>query len=293
MANPILDCQHLVKRYPPKTVLRDLTLALEPGMVVGLLGKNASGKTTFIKCALGLVRPDSGTASLLGENAWTLSEAAKARLGYVPQNIVLHAWMRVRQTIDYVASFYPRWNHMLIDDLAKRWELPLESRVGPLSVGQKQKLAILLSLGHEPELLVFDEPAASLDPIARRDFLTALIDVAADAHRAILYSTHITADLERAASHVAILKDGAVAYFGALDALKDQVKRLHITAAGPIPPDFALPGMLNRQISGNETRISLLNVTPELLANLRRDLPATIEVEDLNLDDIFLEMHRA
>jgi len=293
MASPILDCQHLSKRYASKTVLRDLSLTLEPGTVVGLLGKNGSGKTTFIKIALGLVRPDSGTASLLDEPAWTLSADAKARLGYVPQTIQLYSWMKVRHMIDYTASFYPRWNHALIDSLAKRWELPLESRVGPLSVGQLQKLGILLSLGHEPDLLVLDEPAAALDPMARRDFLAALLEIAADVHRTILFSTHITADLERVASHVAILKDGAVAYFGALDALKDQVKRLHITAAGLFPSAFALPNTLSQQISGNEARISLLGVTPELLATLQRDLSATIEVEDLNLDDIFLEMHHA
>jgi ABC-2 type transport system ATP-binding protein len=259
--------------------------------VLGLLGTNGSGKTTMIKCALGLVRPQSGEARLLGEPAWTLSAEAKARIGYVPQVISLYPWMKVRHMIDYTASFYPRWKHGFINDLLARWELPGDSRAGTLSAGQLQKLAILLALGHEPELLVLDEPAAALDPVARREFLSALLDIAADARRTILFSTHITADLERVAGHVAILKEGVVAYFGTLDDLKDQVKRLHITAARPFPASFALADTLDQQISGNQARISLLHVTPELVANLQRELSATVEVENLNLDDIFLELH--
>src|ERR1035438_9781627 len=109
MTSPIFDCQHITKSYGKKTVLRDLSLALEPGTVVGLLGKNGSGKTTLIKCALGLVRPDSGTVNLFDESVWTLSAQAKARLGYVPQTVVLYPWLKVQQMIDYTASFYPRW----------------------------------------------------------------------------------------------------------------------------------------------------------------------------------------
>jgi len=291
MSSAVLECQNLTKSYGKKEVLRGVSLALEPGTVVGLLGKNGAGKTTLIKCVLGLIRPDAGTVTLLSEPAWTLSAEAKARLGYVPQTVVLYPWMKVRHMIDYTASFYPRWNHAFINDLLARWELPDDSRVGTLSPGQLQKLAILLALGHEPELLVLDEPAAALDPVARREFLGALLDIAADARRTILFSTHITADLERVAGHVAILKDGTVAYFGTLDDLKDQVKRLHITAARPFPAGFAFADALDQQISGNQARISLLHVTPDLVANLQRELSATVEVENLNLDDIFLELH--
>ena len=291
MTNPVLDCQHLTKSYGKKTALRDFSLTLDPGTVVGLLGKNGAGKTTLLKCALGLARPDSGNVTILGENAWTLSADAKSRLGYVPQTVILHPWMKVRQLIDYTASFYPRWNHAFINDLLARWELPPDSRVGPLSVGQLQKLAILLALGHEPDLLVLDEPAAALDPVARREFLAALLDIAAETNRTILFSTHLTADLERVASHVAILKEGNLSYFGTLDALKDHVKRLHITAAQPFAPTFALADALHQQISGNQASISLPHVTPDLVASLQRELSATIEVEDLNLDDIFLELH--
>jgi ABC-2 type transport system ATP-binding protein len=293
MTAPILDCRNLNKSYGRKAVLRDLSLALERGTVVGLLGKNGAGKTTLIKCALGLIRPDGGEVRILGEPSWTLSADAKARLGYVPQTVILYPWMKVRHIIDYTASFYPHWNHDLIDDLLERWELPAKELVGPLSAGQLQKLAILLALGHEPELLVLDEPAAALDPVARREFLAALLDIAADEKRTILFSTHITSDLERVAGHVAILKQGQMAYFGPLDALKDQVKCLHIAATERLPQSLGIANVLHQEISGSQARVSVLGVTPELVAGLERELGAKIEVEDLNLDDIFLELHHA
>jgi ABC-2 type transport system ATP-binding protein len=190
--------------------------------VLGLLGTNGAGKTTLIKCALGLVRPQVGTAKLLGEDSWNLSAAAKMRIGYVPQVISLYPWMKVRHLVDYTSAFYPNWNRDLSARLVAQWTLPGEDRVGTLSVGQLQRLAIVLALGHEPELLILDEPAASLDPLARREFLQLIIDLAVPGQRTVLFSTHITSDLERVADRVAILKSGRIAWQGLLEELKEQ-----------------------------------------------------------------------
>ena len=151
---------------------------------------------------------------MLGEDSWTLSAEAKARIGYVPQVVNLYPWMKVRHLIDYTAAFYPNWNHDLVARLTKEWDIPRDDRIGPLSVGQLQKVAILLALGHEPELLILDEPAASLDPLARRQFLQMIIDLAEPGKRTVLFSTHITSDLERVADRVAILKSGRIAWQG-------------------------------------------------------------------------------
>ncbi len=212
----------IVKSYGKKQVLTGLDLSVPKGSVVGLLGTNGSGKTTLIKCALGLIRPQAGQARLLGENSWTLSAEAKMRIGYVPQVINLYPWMKVRHLIEYTAAFYPNWNGDLVARLTNEWDIPTEDRVGPLSVGQLQKVAILLALGHEPDLLILDEPAASLDPLARRQFLQMIIDLAEPGKRTVLFSTHITSDLERVADRVAILKSGRVAWHGLLEDLKEQ-----------------------------------------------------------------------
>jgi ABC-2 type transport system ATP-binding protein len=225
--NPIMnettiELSGIVKSYGNKNVLTGLDLSVQKGSVLGLLGTNGAGKTTLIKCALGLIRPQSGEAWLLGEPAWTLDPETKSRIGYVPQVINLYQWMKVREMIDYTAPFYPNWNHDLVARLIKGLDIPPEDRIGPLSVGQRQKVAILLALGHEPDLLFLDEPAASLDPKARRQFLQMIIDLAEPDKRTVLFSTHITSDLERVADQVAILKSGVIAWHGLLEELKEQ-----------------------------------------------------------------------
>lgn len=222
MSQPAIEIRGVVKSYGKKEVLTGLDFEVPKGSVVGLLGTNGSGKTTLIKCALGLIRPQAGEIRLLGEPAWTLSAEAKSRVGYVPQVIALYPWMKVRHIIEYTAAFYPTWNHAIVEKFVEEWSIPLEDRIQPLSVGQQQKVAILLALGHEPELLILDEPAASLDPLARRQFLQTIIDLAEPGRRTVLFSTHITSDLERVADRVAILRSGRIAWHGLLEDLKDQ-----------------------------------------------------------------------
>jgi len=207
----MIEINRLEKHFDGKQVLRGVDLEVPPGTVLGLLGQNGCGKTTLLKCTLGLLRPTGGTATVLGDDAWNLSANSKSRLGYVPQEVVSYPWMRVRQVIAYTAAFYPTWNQPFVDELCRRWRLPLEDRVGPLSVGQLQTLGIVLALGHEPELLVLDEPA-------RRQFLRTLIEIIDQPNRTVLFSTHITSDLERVASRVAILREGQIVFHGELDA---------------------------------------------------------------------------
>lgn len=221
MSNAI-SMKQVLKGFGTKSVLRGTDLEIPTGTIVGLLGTNGSGKTTLLKCAVGLLRPHGGECNILGEPAWDLSPAAKARLGYVPQVISLFPWMTVNDLVRYTRSFYETWNDELIGRLLGEWDLPPGDRVGNLSVGQLQKLAILTALGHEPELLILDEPAASLDPLARRQFLQLIIDLAGPSNRTVLFSTHITSDLERVADHVAILKEGRIVHFGSLEELKEQ-----------------------------------------------------------------------
>ncbi|MCA9037202.1 MAG: ABC transporter ATP-binding protein [Planctomycetaceae bacterium] len=289
---PVIQMIGVTKRFSGKTVLDQLNFDLKPGSVTGLLGRNGSGKTTLLKCALGLQSPQAGLIRLMGENVATLSGTAKARLGYVPQEITLYSWMKIRQIIDYTRAFYPRWNNSLTEKLLTEWKLDREAKVGTLSTGQTQSLSILLALGHEPDLLVLDEPVASLDPSARRQFLATLLDVAMSGERTILFSTHITSDLERVADRVAVLRDGGIIYHDELSNLKDEVKRLRITTSGSLPDDLKLlPGLLSCESNGQSAVLSLRGFTPDLLSRFSRQWKAQIDVEDLNLEEIFLELH--
>jgi ABC-2 type transport system ATP-binding protein len=290
MSDTMLDLRGVSKSFGHKLVLEEVDLTLPAGSVLGLVGKNGSGKTTLIKCALGLQRPQRGDVRILGEPACELSAAGKERLGYVPQKIDLYPWMNIRQITAYTGAFYPRWNKALVERLLREWELNPEDRVGLLSVGQTQKLAIVLALGHDPDLLVLDEPAASLDPVARRQFLETLLEMVGA--RTVLFSTHITSDLERVADRVAILKDGKIVYSSELDALKDSVKRLHVQASAPLPNgSFRVPGILHAKVTGNEAVVSVQDFTADLPERIAQQWSASVAVQDLNLEDIFLELH--
>jgi len=287
----VVSSQQVYKRFGDKEVLRGVDLTIPRGSVVGLLGKNAAGKTTFIKSMLGLLKIHSGTLRVFGEDPWWLTAASKARLGYVPQEVALYPWMRVEHILQYTGAFYPDWNWELVYRLVRQWELPPNDRVGPLSTGQLQKLALVLALGHEPELLVLDEPVASLDPVARRDFLRTLLDIAQSENRTILFSTHITSDLERVADRVAILRDGRIVFCDEMDVLKESVKRLRITAARDLPESFAVPGALRTEVAGRSALVAASGVTSSLVEDLRTTWDAAVDVEPLSLEDIFLEMH--
>lgn len=290
---PAVLAAGLSKSFASKQVLTDLDLSIAPGTVLGLLGANGSGKTTLIKCLLGLFRTSGGRAELFGQDSWNLSAGVKERIGYVPQEVATYPWMRVRHVIDYTAAFYPQWNRELVADMCRRWRVPLDDRSGTLSVGQLQTLGIVLALGHEPELLILDEPVASLDPGARREFLRTLIDLVEHPNRTVLFSTHITSDLERVASQIALLRGGQIEFCGELDLLKDRVKRLRILADQNLPSSFAVAGALSCQVDGRLAVATVADFSPQEIDELRGTWNAEVTVSDLNLEEIFVELHES
>ncbi|UUO08789.1 ABC transporter ATP-binding protein [Blastopirellula sp. J2-11] len=289
MSIPALQTELLTKRFGDEEVLRGIDLSIEPGQVVGLIGANAAGKTTLIKCLLGLLKATSGACRLLGEDSWDLSAAAKARIGYVSQDFEMLPWMTVQGMCDYTGAFYESWRPTHVERLRDEWQLPSDKLVGALSVGQRQKLAVILALGHQPELLMLDEPVASLDPFARRQFLQSLVQFTEAEQNTILFSTHITSDLERIASHVAILRDGKLAWFGPLDTLKEGCKRLRINAHQALPLDFQIPGAIRCELHGRHALVSVAQMDEELRESIAQKWRADVQVEDLNLEEIFLE----
>ncbi len=289
---PVIEARNVVKTFGSHAVLQNATLSIEKGQVVGLLGTNGAGKSTLIKCLLGLLRVDDGQVSLFGESSWDLSPQAKARLGYVPQEAKFYRWMKVRQVVDYWGSFYPQWDKAWTYELMDRWEVPREQRVGTLSPGQLQRIALVVALGHRPELLILDEPVASLDPLGRRETLRQLIDLTQDGEHTVLFSTHILSDLERVASHIAILAGGGrIVCFEELDGLKDRVKRLRLRSDHDLPQSFAIPGAIRTTVSGREALIAVSQLNDDLIGSLAKTWDAEISIEDLSLEEIFLELN--
>ena len=287
----VIEVQGLRKSFGSKVVLDGIDLILPAGAVVGLVGTNGAGKSTLIKCLLGLLRKTEGTMRVFREDPWELSAEAKSRLGYVPQSVNLYPWMTIQQIIKYTSAFYETWDAAWTETLLNRWDLSLSQKIGPLSPGQLQKLALVLALAYRPELLVLDEPVASLDPLARREFLRSLLELCRDQEHTILFSTHITSDLERVASHLAILREGRIVLFDELDAVKDRVKRLRIRCQTDIPANFQVPGAIRTEISGRTAMATVMDYRSDQLESIRQLSGGDIVVEDLNLEEVFLEFH--
>jgi ABC-2 type transport system ATP-binding protein len=276
--------QGLTVSFGGQRVLDGLEWSLPAGRVVGLLGRNGAGKTTLIETLLGLREPTAGRASLFGQPSMTLDDDARARIGYVPQRSDLFEWLTADQLLAYFRSFYPRWNTAKVEGLMSRWDIARDKPIRKLSGGQQQRLSIIRALAHDPELLVLDEPVASLDPAARRDFLGELVDQVMDRSTTIVFSTHILTDLERVAVDVAFLSGGKIALHAPLDELLESSVRL-----GGVPAD------IRRFIDQYELQPISRDAGVPLIARGRgaAAMPAptpTVSVDRATLEDLFLAL---
>ncbi len=290
MNAPVIELSQLAKRFAGRPVLDGIDWRVAPGQVIGLLGRNGSGKSTLLACLLGILPVDGGAVHLFGEPVDALSAAVRGRIGYVPQSSDLFAWQTPRQMLAYFAALYPHWHQARADDLLARWgftEAMLTGLIGKLSGGEQQKLSIIRALAPDPDLLVLDEPVASLDPVARRDFLRELVDDVIARGTTVVFSTHILTDLERVAVDVAFLKDGKIALQGALDALLDGARR--ITGPAALLASMTVPGELRRSVdAAGVTQIVAHGASSALLAGLA--LMPALRVDRLSLEDLFVEV---
>ena len=200
MNSATVEASNLSKAFGAKQVLRDVSFGVSPGDVIGVLGKNGAGKTTLLELMLGFTPPSGWAVRVFGHDSCKLPGDIKARVGFVPQQDELLGQLTVADQLRVIASFYPRWDSDLITRLCGEWSLDMRARIKSMSVGERQKLSILLAFGHKPDLLILDEPVASLDPMARRQFLEQLVEISTDGARAIVFSSHIVSDIERLAT---------------------------------------------------------------------------------------------
>ena len=292
----------LAKTFGQTKVLEDVTLELEPGSITGLLGRNGSGKTTLIRTAVGLLKPDSGRANLFGYSAWDCPAIIRRRIGYVAQKFDDMVWLKVKDAIALVGSFYENWDSQLVERFRSEWKVDNNKKIYRLSQGQQQKVGILLAIGHRPDLLVLDEPVASLDPAARQEFLRALLMLNDEIGQTILFSSHITTDIERVAADVAILNEGKITYHGALDELKEKVKCVFLRADTAVGDVRNLDGYISSRIDGNRLQVWVENWTDERHERLNEMLSeklsqnhgqtkiAPVVAESVGLDELFMGM---
>ena len=289
----IIQTQNLGKSFKDKSVLKGVNMKVHQGSIYGFLGKNGAGKTTTIKCLLGLFLPTSGEGKILGQKSINLPNEVKARIGYIAQEHDLFPWMRVSQIIQYTKVFYEKWNDELTSSLLKRFEISERDVVGKLSTGQAQRLAIVLTLAFEPDILVLDEPAAALDPSARRDFLETILDIIQDGKCTVLLSSHITSDVERVADTIGILKDGIIQIEKPIEELRETVKKIQLIPQEGfrMPEKLQIEGALNITAGPDSALVTVENYSEEMKTQIEKHYNLKCEVFDVNLEDVFLAYH--
>jgi ABC-2 type transport system ATP-binding protein len=288
---PIIEMQNLGRSFADNQVLVDLDFAIEPGTITGLVGVNGAGKTTLMHCALGMLRPQSGTCEILGEDSWAASPATRQKIGFVPQSFDAFEWMTVSQILKYTSAFYTNWDATFVDHLVSRFELPPHEPIVKMSLGMKQRVSIVIALGHQPELIVLDEPVAALDPKGRREFVQVILDLHMSEGKTILFSTHITSDIERVAAEVALLQDGKIALHTNLDDLKQRYTRYHLHGHKDLTNVVEqIPNKLTCHVDGSSANITVENLQIGSPSGIGPIDDVEIVKEPLNLEEIFLEL---
>ncbi|MDR0897188.1 MAG: ABC transporter ATP-binding protein [Oscillospiraceae bacterium] len=203
----LLSVQGLTKQYPAFT-LSDVSFALPAGRIMGLIGKNGAGKTTTLKCMLNMVRPDSGRTDMFGMDFLKNEEACKQKIGVVLGEIDFYQQKKLASITAVTRRFYKDWDDAAYEKYLSAFSLDPQKRVKELSSGMKVKYMLALALSHQASLLILDEPTSGLDPVSRNDLLELFRQLVQSGERSILFSTHITTDLEKCADNIAYIKDG-------------------------------------------------------------------------------------
>jgi ABC-2 type transport system ATP-binding protein len=276
---PVVETIRLGKRFAKVQALDECSLSVPSGRIAALVGPNGAGKTTLLHLLLGLTQPTVGEVRVFGWSPHQHPTLTLARVGFVAQERPLYRGWSVSDTLVFGAKLNPRWSNAAARRWLDRLEIPWRQHVSALSGGQQAQLALALALGKQPDLLLLDEPMASLDPLARRQFMQALLATTAETGLTCLLSSHVLGELERSCDYLVILNQGRVQLTGEIDALLEQ----HQVLAGESGSAGGLldhPAAVSYEISGGLTSVVVA----------RRDVPPPTgwEAHSVSLEELVL-----
>lgn len=284
----IVQMRGVSKRFKDVLALDSVNLDIGRGSIIGLLGANAAGKSTLLRHIIGLYLADEGECITFGRDAAKLTPAELGRIGYVHQEGELIDWMTSKQLIRYVSAYYDDWDRELEEKYVSDYEIPLKKRVGTLSPGQRQRLAILLAIGFGPDLLILDEPASALDPIARGQFLDLLLQLIQEKDRTIIISSHILSDVEKVIDHAVIMDRGRILRDCSFDSLREEFMRFMLTSLdGEVPDALPFNNVIDCKKDGPRAVLTVHHCTEEELERTARDINCKIDLRPLPLEEIY------
>ena len=276
-------------------VLSDLSFSMQREEVVALLGRNGAGKSTLINLAMGLLAPDAGTVRAFGLSPMAHPVEVKRRVGYVSEHLLLPPRFTIRDAIDFHRKLFPTWDAAMERELLERFQLGrvVGQRLGTLSRGMRQQVALLCAVCHRPELLLLDEPAAGLDPTMRREFLETSIQLLNREGTAILFSSHHMNDVERLGGRVLLLRDARIALDASLDSLQDETCLVIVPrrVMGVADRLRAMPEVMHVRAVIDEWHAVMRGPSAQLVA----ELPARLGSSDVRcvrvpLEELFIQL---
>jgi ABC-2 type transport system ATP-binding protein len=259
---PVVEISEISRQFGTKLALDRVSLTIPTGCVLGLVGENGAGKTTLIKHVLGLLRAQTGKVRVFGVDPAEQPVQVLGEIGYLSEEPDLPGWMRVRELLRYVQAFYPAWDERFAESLREQFALDPNARVRALSKGQRARVGLIAALAYRPALLVLDEPSSGLDPIVRRDILTAIIRTIAEEGRTVLFSSHLLSEVERVSDRIAMLKSGRLVFSGDLADVKQSYHRVTLRFDQPLTSHPNVAGGVGWSGGGQEWT-ALFNVPAE------------------------------
>ena len=290
----VIETRQLRKYYGSRRGLESLDLEVQEGEVYGYLGPNGAGKSTTIRILLDIIRPSSGSASLLGQAPRGGGSALRRRLGYLPGDFVVASGQSPRELLTHLGHLRGSVPRERIAELADRFGLDLDVKIKSLSKGNRQKVGLIQAFMHEPELLILDEPTSGLDPLLQQTFL-AMVREARDRGQTVFMSSHVLSEVQHTADRVGIIRDGTLVAVEGVHSLRQRaVRRVELRFDHPVAADafLGLDGVTDVTVDGPTLRCRLTGRADPLVKMAARYTVESIVVEEPDLEELFLTYYR-
>jgi len=297
VGDQVIDIRELVKDYGSFRALHGVDLQVERGEVFGFIGPNGAGKSTTIRCLLDLLRPTSGMAQVLGVRDLAGHPELRARIGYLPGELVMDGELSARQHLDYLCTLRAGAGAERIEPLAERFGLDLDRAFRGLSKGNKQKVGVVQAFMHTPDLLVLDEPTSGLDPLLQQEFL-ALLRESTQAGATVFISSHILSEVEAVAGRVAIIRSGRIIDTEDVAVLRSRAgQHLSLTFAQALDPEGVaaferMAELTELEVEGTTLKALLRGSPDPVLKEAARRTVTHWSAQDRNLEELFMDHYR-
>lgn len=284
--------ENLTKVFGKLTAVDNLSLTVAPGEVLGFLGPNGAGKTTVMRMLIGLLKPTTGSAAILGFDVHNRDPAMLARIGYLPGTLRLYENLTGREFLNFAARMRKRNCDLQISDLADRLQLDLRRHIHDLSKGNLQKVGVIAAFMHNPDVLILDEPTSGLDPLMQREF-EGMLDEAKKRGAATLLSSHVMSEAETLATRIAIINQGKLLMLDDISKLKlKTLKRVEFTFTSEVDAAqfMGLGGVRSAEVIDKRLRCEVIGAETELLKRAASLGAIAVRSEEPGLDEIFLSL---